>query len=304
MDYDTIAAHFLIPNDSTPAAPSLPESAARRLRDAIEPIATIGWWSREAAAAVTGLGHDFFDAYVWGRAASLGADVAPSVVVAAFGSFDAAMLGAVYAHGRSLSSRDAVLAARAAGASAGLRAAAGGVDEATVALVADRLGAACAAVDVGFRPLFGALRALPLPDDVYGRAWRAAELVREHRGDGHLAAVTAAGVDTVEANVLTEVWLGYPVGEYSATRGLTPERLRAAAERLVARGWMTDDDTLTHAGRVARDAIEVATDESQRSLIDALGADLDAVTTAAEVVGAAVLAVHAAPADPRKRAAG
>jgi hypothetical protein len=47
----------------------------------------------------------------------------------------------------------------------------------------------------------------------------AAELVREHRGDGHLAAPVAAGLDVVTMNVLT-VWLGYPPGEYSATRVL------------------------------------------------------------------------------------
>ncbi len=48
------------------------------------------------------------------------------------------------------------------------------------------------AVDGMGRPLFSALRGLPVPDSPHGRLWRAAELVREHRGDGHLAAVVAA----------------------------------------------------------------------------------------------------------------
>ena len=57
------------------------------------------------------------------------------------------------------------------------------------------------------RPLFSALRQLPVPIDPFGRAWRASELVREHRGDGDLAASVAAGLDMVTMNVLTELWL-------------------------------------------------------------------------------------------------
>ena len=61
-----------------------------------------------------------------------------------------------------------------------------------------------------------------VPTSPHGRLWRAAELVREHRGDGHLAAVVAAGIEHVAINVLTELWVGFGVGEYSATRGLEP----------------------------------------------------------------------------------
>ncbi len=53
-------------------------------------------------------------------------------------------------------------------------------------------------------------------------------MFREHRGDGHLAACVAAGLDQVEMNVLTELWLDYPAGEYSGTRGFPHERVAAA----------------------------------------------------------------------------
>jgi hypothetical protein len=49
MEYDAIAAHFLTPPAVLPAAPVLPKSSARILRDALEPIATIGWWARSAS---------------------------------------------------------------------------------------------------------------------------------------------------------------------------------------------------------------------------------------------------------------
>lgn len=154
------------------------------------------------------------------------------------------------------------------------------------------------------RPLFGSLRSLAVPETPAGRAWRAAELVREHRGDGHLAASVAAGLDAVEMNVLTEVWLAYPVGEYSSTRAFSAERIAAAADALRGRGWIDADGIITSSGRVARDAIEAATDLAQNALIAALGPHVEDVIADASTVGAAVLAHHAAPADPRKRAAG
>lgn len=303
MEYDAVAAHFLLPAETTPPAPTLPDTPARRLRDAMEPIATIGWWSREAAEAVTGLGHDFFDGYVWGRAASLGADVSAPVVVAAFGWFEPSLLTAVFDHGRSISSRDAVLDARSAGATAGLIAATVGVPEETIDVVAGMLDM-LDGLDGSGRPLFAALRDLPRPATAHGRAWRAAELVREHRGDGNVAASVAGGLGVAEANVLTELWLGYAVGEYSSTRGMSPEAAGDAIAALRDRGWVDESGQLTASGRAGRNAIEAATDASQAGLIAALGDRLDDIVGAASTISASVLAHHATPADPRKRAAG
>jgi hypothetical protein len=61
---------------------------------------------------------------------------------------------------------------------------------------------------------------------------------------------------------------------------------------------------LTQAGLAARRALEAATDASQAALVVALGPALDAVVAGLDAVGARLLAAHAAPADPRKRAAG
>jgi hypothetical protein len=87
LDYQAVADRFLIPTGPPVAPPVVPSSPARLLRDAVEPIATVGWWSSAAADRLDRLGHDFFDGYVWGRAASLGAHVSDSVVVAAFGVY-------------------------------------------------------------------------------------------------------------------------------------------------------------------------------------------------------------------------
>jgi hypothetical protein len=299
MTYDDIVSIFMATPETPFPEPVLPTTPARRLRDALEPIATQGWWSRPAGERVAALGLGFFDGYVWGRAAALGAPGAP-LVVATFGVFDPTMLGAVYEQAITVASRDDVLAARADGAA---EAVASVVSGDAAAAVADPLLAALAVLDGMGRPLFSALRGLPLPGSPHGRLWRAAELVREHRGDGHLAAVVAAGVDRLSINVITELWVGYGVGEYSFTRGLDAEKLAATVASLEARGLVADG-ALTPAGRTLRDGLEDATDVSQRQLIEALGDGIDPIIEATEAVSAAILAAKGFPTDPRKRAAG
>ena len=299
MTYDDIVAVFFNQPLQPIPAPAVTTSAARRLRDAVEPIATHGWWARQPAERLSALGLGFFDAYVWGRAAALGTPT-PSVVAATFGVFDPAFIGAVYAHAITVAGRDEVLAARADGASASL-AELVSVDEADA--VAQPLLAAIAQLDGMGRPLFSALRELPLPTTAQGRLWRASELVREHRGDGHLAACVATGLSAPEANVLTELWLGYSLGEYSSSRGMSGEGMALAVASLERRGWMADG-VLTAAGVDARVALEDATDLSQRQLIEGLGADIETLITAAAVIGDRLVAAKTFPPDPRKRAAG
>jgi hypothetical protein len=299
VSYEDIAAAYLTPLAEPIAVPEVGRSAARRLRDALEPIATQGWWSRASSDRLVALGLGFFDGYVWGRAASLGTP-APAVVVATFGVFEPGLLTAVYEQGVSAAARDDVLAARADGATASL---AGLVSDADAAAVADPILAAVASLEGAGRPLFSALRALPVPDHPAGRLWRAAELVREHRGDGHLAAAAVAGFDACTLNVLTELWLGYGLGEYSGTRGFGRERLDAALEWLEERGWASGP-ALTGAGVGARLALEDATNAAQSALIGALGGEVDAIVERAEAISERILAAGAFPTDPRKRAGG
>ena len=299
MTYDDVAAVFLAPLVDPIDAPDVTATPARRLRDALEPIATQGWWSPQAGARLDALGIDFLAGYVWGRAAALGSPPA-SVVAATFGVFEPGLIAAVYEAGSALVSRDDILAARGDGATASVAAIA---DADECAAIADPLLAALDGLDGLGRPLFSALRSLPVPTSPAGRLWRAAELVREHRGDAHLAALVAAGLTAAEANVLTERWLGFGLGEYSATRGFGPAELGVAVTNLRARGWMDGDD-LTDEGVAARVEIEAATDAGQESLIEACGADLDDIIARAADVSGRLVAARAFPPDPRKRAGG
>lgn len=299
MTYELIQSIFMATPETPFPQPDLPTSPARRLRDAVEPIATQGWWARSPSERTAALGLDFFAGYVWGRAASLGTPTA-AVVVATFGVFDPAMLRGVYEGAVAVASRDAVLAARAEGATEALEPF---VTEEEAAALADPLLAALDAVDGLGRPLFSALRDLPRPESPQGRLWRAAELVREHRGDGHLAAVVASGIGMLEVNVLTELWLGFGVGEYSATRGLGGEQLAGVVAALERQGLVVGG-ALTAAGRTARDELEAATDRSQHQLIDGLGDAIEPIIERADAISADLITARSFPTDPRKRAAG
>jgi hypothetical protein len=299
VTYDDIAAVFLGPLAEPIAEPDVASTPARRLRDALEPIATQGWWSRPVGERLMALGVDFFPGYVWGRAAALGEPTA-AVVAATFGVFEPTMISAAYEAGAAAVSRVDILAARADGAATSIAAVAAD-DE--CAAIADPLLVALDGLDGIGRPLFSALRALDRPDSSAGRLWRAAELIREHRGDGHLAALVAVGLGAAEANVLTELWLDFGLGEYSGTRGFGSDALAAAVDGFEARGWLSGGE-LTDAGRDARAAIEAATDAGEWKLVDACGPELDELIAGADAISARLIGARSFPADPRKRAGG
>jgi hypothetical protein len=277
---------------------------ARRLRDALEPIGTIAWQSEVAIEENRSAGIEPGHAYVWGRAAPLGSNAPPALVCSAFGVFEPEVISPILIAARSAVSQEVVLSVRESGAIKALRTVDIAAGLADIDAVAKRLLGGLNAIDGTARPLFSGLRALPVPADSLGALWRAAELAREHRGDGHLAACVAVGLDRVEMNVLTELWLGYEFGEYSGTRGAAEDTLARAASSLELRGWLSPDRKLSQTGVRGRRDIERATDDSQAALLDILADDLEWILSLAGTVGAAIVHARAAPSDPRKRAAG
>jgi hypothetical protein len=275
-----------------------PDSVARRLRDAIEPIGAQGFSAPRSR--LKDLGLRFVEGYVLTRSAGLGEPAAP-VVVATFGVFEPSFLAATYETARAKTTRAAVIDAAVTGVEERLSGILGGTPAVTE-LADCLLGAAAGLSGVG-RPLFSGLRGMPLPDGPHARLWRAADMLREHRGDGHLAACVAAGLDPVEMNVLTELWIGYPVGEYSRTRGFTPEAIDAALGRLRERGWV-DGVALSPDGTAARNAIESATDRSQDALVAALADLAEWTVETASAISDQLVGAGAFGADALKRAAG
>jgi hypothetical protein len=272
MNYDDAVAAFFAPR---PEGTPLPDavvggSPARRLRDACEPVAMHAVWSRSTNEHLAGLGLDFLTSYVWGRAAHLGEPVG-AVVASSFAWFEPGLVTTLY-------------------------------DDA-VSEVADLLADAAEPADGTGRPFFSGVRAAGRPADPVHRLWWACTLVREHRGDSHVAAANASGLGPVEMNVLTELWIGMPLLSYTGTRGWPEDAMHTAVRSLEARGWLADGQ-LTASGLRVRSHLEARTDGQEQSIVDALGARLDEVCTRLDAWGAACVEAGSFPPDTLKRAAG
>ncbi len=225
-----------------------------------EPVHAVTYFAPEARAATEDAGlRGFWRGYFAGRAAPLG-PAGPAVVGASFYNFSPAMVArAIPAVWELISPADA-LRTRLAGAVAALRPLLAGLD-AEVTQAADLLGRAAGELDCSGRVLAAANAALPPPQDGIGRLWQAATLLREHRGDGHFAAMATADIDGCEVLVL-RCGLDMRREDLQPIRGWTDGQWDAAAARLAARGWTGPDGTLTPAGRDVHATLEIATDQA------------------------------------------
>ena len=126
------------------------------------------------------------------------------------------------------------------------------------------------------RPLFAGHADLPWPEGPLERLWHAQTLLREFRGDGHIALLVHHGLDGIEALVMHEATAELPVGLLRTTRGWTDEEWESAAGRLRDRGWlrpMADADhlSLSDEGAAVRQDIEEATDRLSVFPYEAIG---------------------------------
>ena len=145
---------------------------------------------------------NYWDTFFAGRAAPLGL-ATPEVVDALFYNFAP---GEVARHIRKVwrtTTPQASIVAREIGCVEALRRIlADHVDSPVFARTTELMVKAATSAPVEGRPMYAALLALAIPDDVVARLFHAASLLREHRGDGHVAALMVEGVGRLEAHVL------------------------------------------------------------------------------------------------------
>ena len=109
--------------------------------------------------------------------------------------------------------------------------------------------------------MYAALRALPVPDEVVAKAFRAASMLREHRGDGHIAALVVEGIARLEAHVLLALDMDMPAAKFGRIHHLPAEQIAAVIDGMRARGLIGDDGWLTEAGRATKRRVEDRTDD-------------------------------------------
>jgi hypothetical protein len=247
-------------------------SPARALWQCVEPYHAVTYFTDEARAAFEEIGlRGFWRGYFAGRAAPLGA-VGPGVVVATFYGFRPDFVERAIPGVWKVVSPDDAIAAREHGAGLAL-ARLFDIEEPAIARAARLVLQATDGCDPFARALFAANHDLPWPRAPHLALWHGCTLLREHRGDGHIAALYAADVDPCEAHVLRLAVSGIDRTTIAPYRGWDDDDWAAAADRLAERGWLDDERAITPVGLDAHTAIEVDTDRMAQGPTRALGED-------------------------------
>jgi hypothetical protein len=245
----------------------------RQMWHLLEPLHAVLYYAPETFEEAAALGYgteERWPSYFAWRAAPLG-PVGAGQVTAAFYGFAPAMVERYVPAAWEAAAPADVLAARLRAVDRSYRRLLGEEAGALKEAAALARRAAEAAVHAG-RPLAAANAALEWPGEPHLELWQAATVLREHRGDGHLAALLTAGLDPAES-LVSFAAVGAASPEVFASRGWSAEQWSAARERLVARGLLAADGTATEAGRALRDEVERRTDEMAAGPWAALGAD-------------------------------
>ncbi len=227
-----------------------------------EPIHAAVYFAPEAADIYKAAGlRGGWMGYFASRSAPMGAVSAP-VVIATFHSFRPSMVERAIPDAWEYSSPERALTARLAVADTVLRRLwRGEIDSAGVAA------AAAAAMEVARtlrgdgRPIYRAHAALDVPDVPHLALWHACTLFREHRFDGHVAALTVHDIDGLE--LLVTAVAAKPELDAALMRrfrGWTDDEWEDAARRLQRRGILSADHSLTDEGRAVRSSVEDMTD--------------------------------------------
>ncbi len=252
-------------------------AAARHVWRRLEPIHAVVYFAPEALGAFADAGYKgFWMGYFAGRAAPLG-PAGPEVVGALFYNFAPGRVAKALPDAWSIAGPDVALEARRTGAVAALRRALGDTaDGPGVAAAAELAARAARSAPPDGRALFAANAALDWPAEPLEVLWHAATMLREHRGDGHVAQLTAHGLSGRECNVFQAAAGNVSRSMMERARDYDDAEWAEIVERLAGRGLLTAKGELTEAGAAFRQEVEDGTDAIAASGYDALdAAELD-----------------------------
>jgi len=249
---------------------------ARKTWRTLEPLHGLIYFSSEADEAYAALGLRETMGYFASRAAAMG-PVSAAVVTAAFYNFNPSLVEAAIPEAWRLASPEAILGARVAAAGATLRrvlpAGAAESPEVAEAAALARQAAEAASERPFGRPLFAGHAALPWPEEPLLVLWHAQTLLREYRGDAHVAALVLYGLDPVEALVTHGASGEVPSDSLQDTRAWPEQAWGGAEDRLRSRGVLDGSGGLTEEGRQLREALDARTDAASVDAYVVLGDD-------------------------------
>jgi hypothetical protein len=167
------------------------------------------------------------------------------------------------------------------------------VDSPAFARAADLLTKAATSAPVEGRPMYAALRARPIPDDTVACLFHAAAMLREHRGDGHIAALMVEGVGRLEAHVLFALAMDMPAEKFGRIHHLPHAQIDAVKDGMRKRGLIGDDGWLSEQGHVVNQRVESLTDHLASKPYEILEPnDIKELTDALEPLATLLLAAQ------------
>jgi hypothetical protein len=264
--------------NDTPADTSTGDEAvrARKAHRTLEPLHVVAYFSPDSAAAYLEAGaKGGRQAYFGVRSAPMGI-VNSDVVVSTFYNFAPYLIAKAIPAVWERTTPEKLINARYAGVDATYRRILGdeAVESSDMAEAAELAREATTALRIEGRPLYAGHAGLEWPKEPHLVLFHAQTLLREHRGDGHIAALVLADLDGLEA-LLTHLGLGdgtgMPEKMARATRGWTDEDWEGGLERLRERGLIDADNHCTEAGRALRATIEAQTDAAAAAAYRHLG---------------------------------
>lgn len=244
---------------------------ARTMWTLFEPIHIVTYFEQRARDRFTAAGlRGFWRGYFAGRSAPLGA-VGPAPVIAAFYSFAPQMVSRALPEVWTMAAPEVVLTARREGAVEALSGLLAEIPAAHVGEAVDLLEAAVATLQPAGRVLGAANAALPRNDHPLARLFQAATTLREHRGDGHVAALVTVDLGPLDILALR---CGMDLSrEYvQPARGWTDEEWAEAEVRLKERGLLDGAGTASQSGRDLFRFAEDATNRTAEAPWVAMGA--------------------------------
>ncbi|UGQ54146.1 hypothetical protein LRL17_10805 [Rhodococcus qingshengii] len=213
--------------------------------------------------------------YFAGRSAPLGAPPA-TVVTATFFNFNPELIASVIPRAWELARPTEVVAARYRAIDAAYVRLFGAdvTGSADMAEAAELVSIAAQNIPgVDGRPLYAGWASLDWPAEPHLRFWHALTLLREYRGDGHIAALQTAGLNGLDALIThTATGIGFQRKFAQTRRGWSQEQWDEAVESLKDRELLDrSSGTLTEDGQDLRDVVEDLTDDLALAPWDALG---------------------------------
>lgn len=194
--------------------------------------------------------------YFASRSAPMGA-ASPELVIATFHGFAPHLVQRAIPDAWSFATPEAVLASRLELATGVLRKA---VTAEQAVPLANALEKVVAGLDFAGKPLAAAHASVALSDEPLERFWVLDAVVREYRGDCHVALLVGEGLNGIDANVLN-VAAGRTFPQQQQLRGWSDEEWADGKDRLRKRGWLNEAGELTEAGTAFRNELEDRTDQ-------------------------------------------